>query len=82
MTALLIAVCQKRAAVSSVMVNIIVCAPALIAFLAVCATGYFARRRRRRQAAEWERVRPGLSGLDADLDRTWAREQERIRRYL
>jgi hypothetical protein len=28
-----------------------------------------------------ERLRTGLSRLDADLDHAWAEEQERIRRY-
>jgi len=31
-------------------------------------------------AAQWARLSAGLTGLDANLDRTWAAEQERIRR--
>jgi hypothetical protein len=66
---------------SSVTVNVVVCAPILTAWLAVCRTLYVSRRRERRQQAEWERMRPSLSALDADLDRIWSAEEKRIRRY-
>ena len=58
---------------SSVVLNVLVCAPILVAGLAVSAIGYWSRLRQRRRRAEWER-------LDAQLDRTWAEEQARIRR--
>jgi len=70
---------------SSVMLNVIVCAPILIAWLAVCGPWYLSRhlasRRRRREQAAWTRVEAGLSELDADLDRAWVAEHERIRRH-
>ena len=66
---------------SSVALNVIVSAPILGAWLALRGTRYLARLRVRREQAEWERVRDGLSALDADLDRAWAKERERVRRY-
>jgi hypothetical protein len=36
-------------------------------------------RRRGRQRVEWEQVASGLPGLDDDLDRMWAVEQDRMR---
>jgi hypothetical protein len=57
------------------MLNVIVCVPILIGWLALCGPWYLsrhlARRRRRRELAAWVRLSPGLSKLDADLDRTW-----------
>jgi hypothetical protein len=70
---------------SSIIVNVIVCAPVIIGWLAVCGPWYvarcLARRRRRRAEAAWTRMEAGLSVLDADLDRTWIAERERIRRH-
>jgi hypothetical protein len=71
--------------VSSVALNVIVSFPILGAWLAMRGTRYLSLRRERREQAEWERVRAGLSALDADLDRAWAdawaKERERVRRY-
>ena len=68
-----------------VMLTVIVCAPVLIAWLVVCGPGYLSRRlasrRRRREQAAWTRIEAGLSELDADLDRAWIAEYERIRRH-
>jgi hypothetical protein len=50
-------------------------------WLAVCVCQYLSDRRRRIDAEQWARVTAALSELDADLDRTWAAEQERIRRH-
>ncbi len=69
---------------SSVALNVIVSSPILGAWLAMRGTRYLSLRRGRRgrrEQAEWERVRAGLSALDADLDRAWAKERERVRRY-
>ena len=66
---------------SSVALNVIVSAPILGAWLAMRGTRYLSLRRGRREQAEWERVRAGLSALDADLDRAWANEREQVRRY-
>ncbi len=63
------------------MLNLIACAPILTAWLAVCGTWYQSRRQARREQVEWEQLSPALSQLDADLDRTWVAEEERIRRY-
>jgi hypothetical protein len=67
------------------MLNVIVCAPILAGWLAVCGPWYLmrclARRRRRRAEAAWTRLEAGLSELDADLDRAWIAERERIRRH-
>jgi hypothetical protein len=64
-----------------IMLEVIVGAPILIGWLALCGPWYLsrhlARRRRRRELAAWMRVSPGLSELDADLDRTWADDHER-----
>lgn len=66
-------------------------APALIAcalfagaWIAVTVGHYRSRARRKRERAQWARLAqsvPGLPELDADLDRAWGEEQERIRRY-
>jgi hypothetical protein len=65
----------------SITLIVIVCAPILVGWLAVCGPWYLARhlarRRRRRELAAWIRQAPGLAKLDADLDRTWAEEHER-----
>jgi hypothetical protein len=70
---------------SFTMLNVIVCAPILIGWLAVCGPWYLAsylvKRRRRRAEAAWTRLEAGLSELDADLDRAWIAERERIRRH-
>jgi hypothetical protein len=54
---------------SFTMLNVIVCAPILIGWLAVCGPWYLARylvkRRRRRAEAAWTRLEAGLSELDA-----------------
>ena len=66
------------------MMNVIVCAPILVARTALCGAWYLPRylagRRHRRERADWARLRAGLPELDADLDRTWTAERERIRR--
>jgi hypothetical protein len=65
----------------STMLELIICAPILIGWLALCGPWYLsrhlARRRRRRELTAWMRVSPGLSDLDADLDRTWSDDHER-----
>jgi hypothetical protein len=64
----------------STMWELIVCAPILIGWLLLCGPWYLsrhlARRRRRRELIAWMRVSPGLSDLDADLDRTWSEDRE------
>jgi hypothetical protein len=64
----------------SIMLIVIVCAPILIGWLALCGPWYLTRhldrRRRRRELTAWLRVSPGLSQLDEDLDRTWTEEHE------
>jgi hypothetical protein len=67
--------------VQSSVVALIACTPILVAWLAVFAYRSRATRRRRREQAQWTRLIAGLSELDAELDRTWADEQERVRRY-
>jgi hypothetical protein len=68
----------------SIMLIVIVCIPILIGWLAFCGPWYLARhrdrRRRRRELFAWMRVVPGMSELDADLDRTWTEERERTER--
>jgi hypothetical protein len=70
---------------SFTMLNVIVCAPILIGWLAVCGPWWRARdlatRRPPRAEAAWTRLEAGLSELDADLDRAWIAERERIRRH-
>jgi hypothetical protein len=65
----------------STMLEVIVCAPILAAWLLVCGpwylSRYLARRRRRQELSAWIRISPGLAELDADLDRTWTEERER-----
>lgn len=54
------------------------------AAVAAAAIAYCARRRAvrgERQRAEWARLAPGLRHLDEELNRTWAAEQERMRRH-
>jgi hypothetical protein len=67
------------------MLTAIVCAPILIAWLAVCGPWYLSRhlasRRRRREHAAWTRVEAGLSDLDAELDDAWITERERTKRH-
>ena len=67
------------------LVNVLVCAPVLAGWLALCGPGYLARfllwRRQGRERAEWARLTAAESALDADLDRAWTAEHERIRRY-
>lgn len=67
------------------LLSVIVCAPVLVGWLALCGPLYLyrhqLRRRQRRERAEWARLVAGEPDLDADLDRTWAAEHERIRRY-
>jgi hypothetical protein len=60
---------------SFAMLNVIVCTPILAVWLAVSGACHLSRRRARYQRDEWERLRPALSELDADLDRTWAAGQ-------
>jgi hypothetical protein len=64
----------------SIMLIVIVCAPILIGWLALCGpwylTRHLTRRRRRRELMAWLRVSPGLSEIDADLERTWTEERE------
>ena len=66
------------------MLLLIACAPVFIAWLAVCGPWYLSRylawRRRRRQQAAWSRLESELSGLDAELDRAWSAERDRINR--
>jgi hypothetical protein len=59
----------------------IACTPIVAGWLAVCVCQYRSDRRRRIGAEQWARLTAALSELDADLDRTWAAEQERIRRH-
>jgi hypothetical protein len=67
------------------LLNVIVCAPVLAGWLALCGPWYLARylmrRRWRREGAEWARLTAEESELDADLDRTWTAEHERTRRH-
>ncbi len=70
------------------MLTAIACAPILAGWLAVHAHRYLSGRREclsgrreRRENAEWAQLATGLAELDADLDRTWTAEQERMRRY-
>jgi hypothetical protein len=63
-----------------IMLIVIVCAPILIGWLALCGPWYLnryrVRRRRQRELMAWLRVSPGLSEIDEDLDRTWTEERE------
>jgi len=64
--------------------TVVACALFAGAWIAVTACHYRLTARRKRERAEWARLTetvPGLAELDADLDRTWGNEQERIRRY-
>jgi hypothetical protein len=67
-----------------IMLNVIVCAPIIVAWLAVCGPWYLSRhlasRRRRREQAAWTRLEPELSELDGELDRAWMTERERSNR--
>ena len=63
------------------MLTAIACAPILAGWLAVHAHRYLSGRREQRENAEWAQLAAGLAELDADLDRTWTAEQERMRRY-
>jgi hypothetical protein len=68
----------------SIMLIVIVCAPILIGWLAFCGPWYLARhlarRRRQQELRDWVRIAPGLSEMDADLDRSWTEEHERTKR--
>ena len=68
----------------SIMLIVIVCAPILIGWLALCGpwylTRHLARRRRRRELMAWLRVSPGLSEIDADLERTGTERREQTER--
>lgn len=66
---------------NSTVLTVIACSPIVIAWLAVCVYHCLAVRRRRRQHAEWARLAVSLADLDADLDRAWTAEKERIWRY-
>jgi uncharacterized membrane protein YciS (DUF1049 family) len=65
----------------SIMLTVLICVPILVGWLALCGPFYLARRlarrRRQRELRTWVRVAPGLSEVDADLDRTWTEEQKR-----
>lgn len=67
------------------MLTAIVCAPVLVAWLAVCGPWYLSRhlasRRRRRDQAAWARLAAGLSELDGELDRVWFLESEQSKRH-
>jgi hypothetical protein len=67
--------------VQSSVLTLIACTPILVAWLAVFGYRSRATRRRRREQAEWTWLAAGLSELDAELDRAWTDEQDRIRRY-
>jgi hypothetical protein len=63
----------------SIMWELIACAPILIGWLVLCGPWYLsrhlARRRRRRELMAWIRLSPGLTELDAHLERTWTQSQ-------
>jgi hypothetical protein len=59
----------------------IACTPIAVGWLAVRVCQYLSDRRRRAETEQWARLTAALSELDADLDRAWAAEAERIRRY-
>ena len=63
------------------MLTAIACAPILLGWLVVYAYRYLSGRRERRECAQWAQLTAALADLDAELDRTWAVEEERIRRY-
>jgi hypothetical protein len=65
----------------SSVLTVVACTPILAGWLAVRVFHCLAVRRRRRQDAEWTALAAALSDLDTELDRTWAAERERIRRY-
>jgi hypothetical protein len=66
--------------VSPSVLTLIACAPIVAGWVAVCVCQYLYDRRRRLNAAQWARLAPSLAELDAELDRGWAAERERIRR--
>jgi hypothetical protein len=66
--------------VSPSVLTLIACTPIVAGWVAVCVCQYQYDRRRRLSAAQWARLAPRLAELDAELDRSWADEQERIRR--
>lgn len=59
----------------------IACTPIVAGWLAVGVCQFLSVRRRRLHGRQWALLAAGLSELDAELDRTWTEEQERIRRY-
>jgi hypothetical protein len=63
------------------LLTLIVFTPILAGWLGVWLPRYLATRRSRVRALQWARLAIFMSDVDADLDRTWAAEQERIRRY-
>jgi hypothetical protein len=67
--------------VPSSVLTMIACTPILAGWLGVCVCQYRSARRRRLDEAQWAGLASGLAELDAELDRAWAEEQERIRRY-
>jgi hypothetical protein len=71
--------------VPSSLLTLIACSPIMAGWLAIYGCRFWAVGRQRRQEArrqaEWARLTARLSELDAHLDRAWAAEQERIRRY-
>ena len=61
--------------------TVVACTLIVAGWLAACVCQYRYDRRRRLNAAGWARLAASLTELDAELDRTWTAEQERIRRY-
>src|SRR5690349_8385098 len=61
--ALPITPCRRRVTIGFAMLELIICAPILIGWLALCGPWYLsrhlARRRRRRELIAWMRVSPG-----------------------
>jgi hypothetical protein len=67
------------------LLTLIACSPILLGWLAVYACRTWVKDRGRRQQAtsraQWDRLAARHSDLDAQLDRAWAAERERIQRY-
>jgi hypothetical protein len=75
---------ERRELVESSVLILIACTPVLAGWVAVTVVHRRAQARSGRERAEWVRLAEGVSDLtelDADLDRAWGNEQERIRRY-
>ncbi len=64
------------------MLNVILFAAVVACWSALGWYSFLSERRRSRQQAEWTRAAAAMSGLDAELDRVWAAENERIKRLL